>query len=134
MGESSAPVGAKMMRFHLPSRIPRSRYPHKTLAEQPQPLPAAVHVLRFDVVEQKPAVGVALTEREPIAHEKVRDDLMPEPAEVARHDEVIVFGFCPRVAKERAQRVIGGGGHRRAMLFASVTPLSTIFPVVTCVI
>ena len=34
-----APVGAKMMRFHLPSRIPRSRYPHKTLAEQPQPLP-----------------------------------------------------------------------------------------------
>lgn len=71
---------------------------------------AAVHVLRFDVVEQKPAVGVALTEREPIAREKVRDDLMPEPAEVARHDEVIVFGFCPRVAKERAQRVIGGGG------------------------
>ena len=71
---------------------------------------AAVHILRFDVIEQQAAVGVALTEREPIAREKVRDDLMPEPAEVARHDEVIVFGFCPCVAKERAQRVIGGGG------------------------
>ena len=71
---------------------------------------AAVHVLRFDVVEQQPAVGVALTEREPIAREKVRDDLMAEPAEIARYDEIIVLRFCPRVAKERAQRVVGGGG------------------------
>lgn len=89
---------------------------------------AAVHVLRFDVVEQKPAVGVALTERESIAREKVRDDLMPEPAEVARHDEVIVFGFCPRVAKERAQRVIGGGGHRRAHVVCVGDALVDDFP------
>ena len=84
---------------------------------------AAVHILRFDVVEQKPAVGVALTEREPIAREKVRDDLMPEPAEVARHDDgvaqgpqvpgddqVIVLGAGFRLPEQGRQRVIGGGG------------------------
>ena len=40
-GDKSAPVAQNKSRFSLPSRIRRSRCPHKTLALHPQPEPPA---------------------------------------------------------------------------------------------
>ena len=93
----------------------------KTVGAQTRRLRTCPSVLSFA------AVGGRFEGEGPL-REKVRDDLMPEPAEVARHDEVIVFGFCPRVAKERAQRVIGGGGHRRAHVVCVSDALVDDFP------
>ena len=41
VGESSAPVAVNRILFQRPSRIPFSRYPHSTVAAQPQPEPPA---------------------------------------------------------------------------------------------
>ena len=71
---------------------------------------AAVHILRIDIVEQQPAVGEALAEGNAVAREKIGDDAVSEFAKITRHDEVVVLGRRLRVAKERAERIIGSGG------------------------
>ena len=69
-----------------------------------------VHVLRIDIVEQQPAVGEALAEGNAVARKKIGDDVMPELAEIARHDEVVVLRHRLRVAEECAERIVGRRG------------------------
>ena len=96
----------------LPSPLahPTQQIPAQNARRAAAAAAAAVHILRLEVIEQQAAVGAALAEGHPVAREKVRDDAVPELAEISRHDEIIVLGRGLRVPKERAERVAGCGG------------------------
>ena len=53
---------------------------------------AHVHILPLQIVEQQPAVLVVLRHVHAVARKEVRDDLVPEPAEIAGDDEIVVRG------------------------------------------
>ena len=53
---------------------------------------AHVHILPLQIVEQQPAVLVVLRHVHAVARKEVRDDLVPELAEIAGDDEIVVRG------------------------------------------
>ena len=89
---------------------PAQKVSAQNACRAPAAAAAAVHVLCVKIVEQQPAVGIAFTERNAVAREKIGDDPLSQPAEIACHDEVVVLGPRLRVTKERAERIIGRGG------------------------
>ena len=51
-----------------------------------------MHILPLQIVEQQPAVLVVLRHVHAVARKEVRDNLVPEPAEIAGDDEIVVRG------------------------------------------
>ena len=79
-----------MMRFHLPSRIPRSRYPHRTLAEQPQPLELEFKI--FNVLRQ-----LIHPKRRTLADSRELRGL--EVGIGKARQRLILFGECRKIAQ-----------------------------------
>ena len=71
---------------------------------------SAVHILLLEVIEKKPTVRIALAERHAVAREEVLDNVVPELAQIAGDDQVIILRLRLRIAKQRAERIVGGGG------------------------
>ncbi len=91
VGEQRA-VGAKTILFHLPSRIPAQKIAVEHGGGAAAAAAAHVHILPLQIVEQQPAVLVSSSSCPRRRAKEVRDDLVPEPAEIAGDDEIVVRG------------------------------------------
>ena len=64
-------------------------------------------------VEQLQSAVAVVGQRNAVMGEKVGDDLMPQLAQIAAEDQIIVIGGATRVLKMGFDRVIGGRRHSR---------------------
>ena len=73
-----------------------------------------MHVLSLKVINQQAAVGVESLEVDAVVLKQPRHDDVPDLAEVAGHDQIIVVRRAAGVGKVRLERLVGGGRHRSA--------------------
>ena len=70
-----------------------------------------MYVLPLQVIDQQAAVRVEPLELDAVILKQPRHDRVPDLAEVAGHDQVVVVRRAAGVGKVRLERLIGGGRH-----------------------
>ena len=73
-----------------------------------------MHVLPLQVIDQQTAVGVKPCEGDAVVLKQPHHDGVPDLAEVAGHDQIIVVRRAAGVGKVRLERLVGCGRHGRA--------------------